>query len=74
MPSINNSNATVLVSGANGFVATWIVGDLLKKGYAVRAAVRREDKGVHLQKLYESYGDKLELCVVGDMCDVCASP
>ncbi|KAJ6595803.1 D-lactaldehyde dehydrogenase [Mycena vulgaris] len=68
MPAITDiPNATILVSGANGFVASWIVGDLLKKEYSVRASVRGEAKGQHLLKRYEDYGSKLKLCFVGDM-------
>lgn len=72
MPAIitASNTATILVSGANGFLATWIVGDLLKKGYSVRAAVRTEHKGRHLLDLYKSYGDKLQLAIVGDIAKV----
>ncbi|KAJ6581816.1 D-lactaldehyde dehydrogenase [Mycena capillaripes] len=68
MPAITDvPNVTILVSGANGFLATWIVGDLLKKGYSVRAAVRGEAKGKHLLNIYEEYGNKLEVFLVNDM-------
>ncbi|KAJ7686708.1 D-lactaldehyde dehydrogenase [Mycena rosella] len=68
MPAITDiSNARILVSGANGFLASWIVGDLLRKGYSVRAAVREKAKGRNLLKMYEEYGRKLELSLVNDM-------
>ncbi|KIK57462.1 hypothetical protein GYMLUDRAFT_46356 [Collybiopsis luxurians FD-317 M1] len=69
MPVINTPHATILVSGANGFLATWIVDTLLKKGYKVRAAVRTEAKGQDLLKLFsEAYTHgELELVAVGDI-------
>ena len=59
--------AKVLVSGANGFVAVWVVKSLLEKGYAFRGTVRSFDKGEHLKKLFGEYGDKFELAVVEDI-------
>ncbi|KAH6907325.1 D-lactaldehyde dehydrogenase [Coprinopsis sp. MPI-PUGE-AT-0042] len=66
MPAIA-SNDKVLVTGANGFVALWIVKTLLERGNSVRAAVRSDAKGRNLQKLFSSYGNKLEICIVPDM-------
>jgi nucleoside-diphosphate-sugar epimerase len=72
MPALTDPFAAlILVSGANGFLASWIVGDLLKNGYSVRAAVRSEDKGQHLLKAYAEYGSKLQLSIVQDMSIVC---
>ena len=73
MPALSNveTNSTILVTGANGFIATWLVGDLLKKGYNVRAAVRTEAKGKNLLENYGSYGDKLKIFAVGDIKKVC---
>jgi len=73
MPAITTPNSTVLVTGANGFIATWLVGDLLTRGYTVRAAVRSEAKGRHLLKAYEEYvqQDKLAIFEIGgDMAKV----
>ncbi|KAF8912390.1 hypothetical protein CPB85DRAFT_1375735 [Mucidula mucida] len=70
MPALANINATILVTGANGFLATYIVGDLLKKGYTVHAAVRSEAKGAHLLELYKAYGDKLKLVIVENITKV----
>ncbi|KAF8959865.1 D-lactaldehyde dehydrogenase [Flammula alnicola] len=57
----------ILVSGANGFIAIWVVRTLLEQGYAVRGAVRSTEKGKHLKKYFESYGDKVEWVVVEDI-------
>ncbi|KAH6883771.1 D-lactaldehyde dehydrogenase [Coprinopsis sp. MPI-PUGE-AT-0042] len=66
MPTISSSDK-VLVTGANGYVALWIVKVLLERGNSVRAAVRSESKGRHLRELFKSYGDKLEIVAVPDM-------
>ncbi|KAJ6512297.1 hypothetical protein DFH09DRAFT_877724, partial [Mycena vulgaris] len=61
MPAI--SSGKVLVSGANGFIAAWVVRSLLEEGFSVRGAVRSEAKCAHLRKTFHSYGDKFELVV-----------
>nr|GAT52696.1 D-lactaldehyde dehydrogenase [Mycena chlorophos] len=65
MPAI--STGKVLVSGANGYVAAWVVRALLEAGFSVRGAVRSQEKGAHLAKMFASYGDKFELAVVPDI-------
>ena len=73
MPALTDSpnDCKVLVTGSNGFVGTHIVGDLLKKGYSVRATVRTEAKGTHLVDIFgKSFGDKFEMVVIGDMMNV----
>lgn len=65
------TSGKVLVSGANGYVASWVVRTLLESGFSVRATVRSESKGVHLRKLFASYSDRLELVVVPDITAVC---
>ncbi|WMJ69344.1 NAD-dependent epimerase/dehydratase family protein [Stenotrophomonas sp. 24(2023)] len=35
---------TVLVTGGNGFVASWCIADLLRRGYRVRTTVRHPDR------------------------------
>ncbi|KAJ7869111.1 D-lactaldehyde dehydrogenase [Mycena olivaceomarginata] len=65
MPAI--SSGKVLVSGANGFLATWLVRYLLEAGFAVRGAVRSPAKGAHLLETFAQYGDRFELVVVPDI-------
>jgi len=62
MPTANAGK--VLVTGANGYIAVWVLRVLLEQGYTVRGTVRSESKGKHLRKLFSSYGDKLELVVI----------
>ena len=66
MPTIAPGDK-ILVTGANGFLAAHVVDISLKKGYAVRGAVRSLDKGEYLKKLFAKYGDKFELVVVKDI-------
>ena len=62
--------AKVLVTGATGYIAVWIIKFLLERGYSVRGTVRSESKGLHLKKQFASYGDKLELVNVADIAQV----
>lgn len=48
MPAINNG--TILVTGASGFLGCYIVEELQRKGFKVRAVVRDDKKGEYLQK------------------------
>lgn len=71
MPTIS-APAKVLVSGANGYIAIWVVRTLLEKGYSVRGTVRSADKGQHLKETFSHYDTgKLELVVVEDITMVC---
>ncbi|KAH8110863.1 NAD-binding protein [Phellopilus nigrolimitatus] len=66
MPAIA-APAKVLVSGANGFIAVWLVQDLLERGYSVRGTVRAESKATHIRNLFKAHGDKLEIVEVPDI-------
>ena len=70
MPAI--TEGTILVTGANGFVAIFVVRKLLQSGYSVRGTVRSLAKGEHLKKLFVDYGDKFEAVVVSDIATVCS--
>jgi nucleoside-diphosphate-sugar epimerase len=65
MPAVE-PGSKILVTGANGYIATWLIGTLLEQGYAVRGTVRSETKGAHLLEMYKSYGDRFELVIVED--------
>ena len=66
--------AKVLVTGANGFLGTWILRTLLHRGYSARAAVRSVEKGETLKKLLTaeegSDVERLEYVLISDLCDV----
>jgi len=54
----------ILVTGVTGYLASWIVKDLLEKGYAVHGTIRNlkdEKKVAHLKKIEESTRGKLNL-------------
>lgn len=70
MPAVTSGK--VLVTGANGFIAVWLVKDLLEKGFSVRGTIRSAAKGEHLKKTFAQYGDKLELVLVDDITKVSA--
>ncbi|CAK9186827.1 unnamed protein product [Ilex paraguariensis] len=61
MPSV--SGRVVCVTGAGGFIASWMVKLLLEKGYTVRGTVRNPDdqKNFHLREL-EGAKERLTLC------------
>jgi nucleoside-diphosphate-sugar epimerase len=69
MPTIEPP-AKILVTGASGFIACWIIKTLLDRGYAVRGTVRSLKKSEHLQKLFAEYGGKFEAAVVEDIAKV----
>ncbi|GKV26970.1 hypothetical protein SLEP1_g36179 [Rubroshorea leprosula] len=57
------ASQTICVTGAGGFIASWIVKLLLEKGYTVRGTVRNPDdpKNAHLREL-EGAKERLILC------------
>ena len=59
----------MLVTGANGFIASHIVDQLLQLDYKVRGTVRTQEKGKWVQSYFDDkYGKgKFELAVVPDM-------
>ncbi|KAG2007029.1 D-lactaldehyde dehydrogenase [Coprinopsis cinerea AmutBmut pab1-1] len=65
MPTVS-PGSKVLVTGANGFIAIWVVRRLLEEGYSVRGTVRAASKASHLKDIFKSYGEKLEVVVVPD--------
>jgi nucleoside-diphosphate-sugar epimerase len=69
MPSVQ-APAKVLVSGTNGYVAIWVVQNLLSKGYSVCGTVRSAEKDEHLKKLFTNFGDKHEVIIVSDITKV----
>ena len=48
MPIINKGEI-VLVSGANGYLAMWIVRAFLERGYTVRGTVRNDAKAMFVK-------------------------
>ncbi|KAI0088336.1 NAD-binding protein [Irpex rosettiformis] len=67
MPAIQ-APATVLVTGANGFIAMWITKYLLDKGYFVRGTVRNKEKAAYPTSLFKKAVEagRLDYYVVPD--------
>src|SRR5436190_1427736 len=65
MPS--PSEQTILVTGANSYVASHIIKQALDKGYNVRGTVRSERSTAGVRDKFASYGDKLDFAVVSDI-------
>ncbi|KAG6787870.1 hypothetical protein POTOM_003915 [Populus tomentosa] len=61
--SLPCQDQTVCVTGAGGFIASWIVKLLLEKGYSVKGTVRNpaDPKNSHLREL-EGAQERLTLC------------
>jgi len=55
---------TILTTGGTGYIGSWVVKDLLEKGYTVRLTVRNKAKTSgyqHLTKIAETASGKLEI-------------
>ncbi|KAI0691864.1 NAD(P)-binding protein [Cytidiella melzeri] len=65
MPAVQTGK--VLVSGANGYIASWLLQKLLDQGYSVRGTIRSLKSAPHIQQRFQKYGDKLELVEVPDI-------
>ena len=60
----------VLITGASGFVAAWVVREFLEHGYHVIGTVRSQDKAEAVRKQHpEQYADKLDFRIVGDIAE-----
>ena len=61
---MKKDKVTVLVTGANGYVASWIVKKLIDEGHTVHATVRNindTSKTVHLKSLVKGSSGKLKI-------------
>ena len=61
------TSGKVLVTGANGFIASWIIKDLLEQGFYVRGTGRSPEKAEGLRKALLAHGDRLEFVTVEDI-------
>lgn len=68
MPAVTKGK--VLVTGANGYVALWVVKTLLGAGFSVRGTVRSESRIAYLKETFKEYADKIEFVVVPDITKV----
>ncbi|KAG8928935.1 methylglyoxal reductase (NADPH-dependent) gre2 [Tulasnella sp. 418] len=66
MPAVQPPSR-VLVTGASGFIAVWVVKTLLERGYSVVGTVRSEEKGVYLRTLFKEHGDSFSYTIIEDI-------
>jgi uncharacterized protein YbjT (DUF2867 family) len=65
--NMRSSENTILVTGANGFIATQTVASLLESGYRVRGTVRSQASADALLKMFPQNSSELSVVVVPDM-------
>lgn len=61
------SEQTLLVTGANGFVAGHIIKVALEKGYKVKGAVRTDSSAAQLKATFPTYSSQLSTTIVPDI-------
>ncbi|WYZ37261.1 hypothetical protein EsH8_II_000767 [Colletotrichum jinshuiense] len=61
------SNQTLLVTGANGYIGTHVVGLALERGYKVRATGRSESSFSNLRSIFPDAADRLSFTIVPDI-------
>ena len=70
MSTISSNGKTVLISGINGYIASAIGLELLKKGYNLRGTSRSASSAVGLlQCVYKEYMDagRFDMVIIEDM-------
>lgn len=59
------------MTGASGYIASWITLYLLEQGFAVRGTTRNDAKGQWMKHMYHDRGfDKFDYVVVSDLLNV----
>jgi nucleoside-diphosphate-sugar epimerase len=58
------SPSKILVTGASGYIAAWVVKSILDNGHQVIGTVRSPSKGEYLQN---QFGDKFSYVIVEDI-------
>ncbi|KAK5996318.1 NADPH-dependent methylglyoxal reductase GRE2 [Cladobotryum mycophilum] len=61
------SEQTLLVTGANGFVALHVIKEALSRGYHVRGTVRSESSASKVRSVFQQHASKLSLSIVSDL-------
>ncbi|EED23494.1 cinnamoyl-CoA reductase, putative [Talaromyces stipitatus ATCC 10500] len=59
--------ATVLVTGASGFIAAHVVAAFLRNGYNVRGTVRSEKSAAEVRQTHADYASQLSISIVPDI-------
>lgn len=61
------SDQTLLVTGANGYVAGHIIKEALERGYKVKGAVRTDSSAAQLKATFATYSSQLSTTIVQDI-------
>ncbi|KAL6856374.1 NAD(P)-binding protein [Trichoderma novae-zelandiae] len=61
------SGNLVFITGASGYIGTYLIGDILNAGHRVRVAVRSQEKSQIIKELYPSALDKIDFVIVPDI-------
>ncbi|KAM0254603.1 hypothetical protein ACHAQJ_006639 [Trichoderma viride] len=61
------SEQTLLVTGANGFVALHVIKQALDRGYNVRGTVRSVSSAGKVRTVFADYGSKFSVAIVSDL-------
>ncbi|KAI7384913.1 hypothetical protein KC336_g18104, partial [Hortaea werneckii] len=59
--------ARIFLTGATGFIGSYVLQDCLKAGYKVRVNVRREEQAQFLKHQFASHAGELEFVVIPDI-------
>jgi nucleoside-diphosphate-sugar epimerase len=64
----SGADEAVLVTGASGYIASWVCLYLLEQGFTIRGTTRNEKKGQWMKDMYKSRGhDKFDYVIVSDL-------
>lgn len=68
---IDRRAVLIVLRGASGFVAVWVVRSLLARGHTVRGTVRSPPKGEYLKTLFEKdFPGQFSYVIVKDITEV----
>ncbi|KAI0065891.1 hypothetical protein BV25DRAFT_1913319 [Artomyces pyxidatus] len=68
MPSV--TSGTVLVTGASGYIGTWIVRYLVAHGFSVVVAARNDGQGEFLENRFPEFEGKVTHVNIADISKV----
>ncbi|KAF7874797.1 hypothetical protein EAF04_001971 [Stromatinia cepivora] len=57
----------ILLTGANGFIGSWVLDHLLKQGHSVRAILRSQSKAQQVSSDFPTYKSHLDFGIVPDI-------